>query len=141
MNEKTDATSGATSPRILLVDDDADLRETLRLGLLRLGYDVDTAVNGVQAAKRLGERVPDVVLLDIVMPEKDGLETLMALRRQHASVKVIAMSGGGRIGSRDYLAMAKLMGAHAMLSKPFSLQEVNDAVRSVLGGTGARPPA
>ena len=131
MNENK-GTKNASGANVLLVDDDPDLLETLRLGLTRLGYRVVTASDGVQASRRLAEQMPDVMLLDIVMPEKDGLETMMSLRRQHLSVKVIAMSGGGRIGPRDYLDMARLLGAHAMLSKPFSLQEADDAIRSVL---------
>lgn len=121
---------------MLLVDDDPNLLGMLRLGLIRLGYQVETASNGVEAARRLKERIPDVVLLDVVMPEKDGLETLIGLRRQGIKVKVIVMSGGGRVDSRDYLDMARVLGADGMLAKPFGLQDLDRALRAVLDKPG-----
>jgi DNA-binding response OmpR family regulator len=114
--------------RILLVDDDDSFRKMLRLTLVKLGYDVLEAGDGKEALRLIHEAPPDVVMTDLIMPEKEGLETIQALRRTHPSVKIIAMSGGGRINARDFLVVAKLFGAHRTLIKPFSNQEMTAAL-------------
>jgi len=114
--------------RILLVDDDDSFRKMLRLTLVKLGYDVLEAGDGREALSLIHEAPPDVVMTDLVMPEKEGLETIQALHRLHPSVKIIAMSGGGRINARDFLVVAKLFGAHRTLIKPFSNHEMTAAL-------------
>jgi YesN/AraC family two-component response regulator len=71
------------------------------------------------------------VITDIVMPEKEGLETIGALQRERPDVKIVAVSGEGRIGPQGYLHMAKVLGAHHTFSKPFDWSEMLNAVREL----------
>ncbi len=132
-----DVSLPATGPgrrrRVLLVDDDPDLLDAVRRGLEGLGYEVETATNGVEAARRLEKELPEVMVLDIVMPVQDGIETLLELRRRNLELKVVVVSGGGRITSMDYLGAARLLGASRVLEKPFTLEELETAIREVLG--------
>ena len=120
-------------PRILLVDDDEPLRTLLRLVLVHMGYEVVEASNGKEAVKLLQPAPPDLVLTDIVMPEQEGLETITVVRRLHPAMKIIAMSGCGRIKAIDYLKIAKMMGADRVLAKPFSNAELTLALDELLG--------
>ena len=109
---------------ILLIEDDPLVRETVEAMLMRLGHRVTTAGNGVEGLQKLREMTPDVVLTDIIMPEKEGIETIMEVRRTHREIKVIAMSGGGPTRNMDFLRFAERLGAHAILPKPFGLDEL-----------------
>src|SRR6476620_11165929 len=106
--------------RILIIEDDDAVREMLRLTLTLSNHTVVEARNGQEGLNVFSKTKPDLLILDIVMPEKEGLEVLMDLRKKDPSVKVIAISGGGRRTATDYLKMAKLMGASKVLEKPFS---------------------
>jgi CheY-like chemotaxis protein len=120
--------------RILLIDDEEGLRAVLRICLERLGYEVVDAHNGADAIA-LFKRMPvDLVLTDLVMPGKEGLETIRELRRRNPELKIIAMSGGGRTDASDNLKMALLFGATSVFSKPFSLDELGKGVAEVLAG-------
>ncbi len=119
-------------PRILLVDDDDAVRSTLRRALTRLGYEVREASNGKEAMKLCAQETPDLVMTDIIMPEQEGLETIRAIRRLHPGLKVVAMSGGGRIVATDYLKTAATLGADAVLAKPFSTEEMASALALLL---------
>lgn len=120
--------------RILLVDDDDTFRTMLRLTLAKLGYEVIEAGNGVEALRLIDKNATDVVITDLIMPEKEGLETIQTLRRLHPSVKIIAMSGGGRIhAAPDFLVVAKMFGAHRTLVKPFSNEQMIAAIDELLG--------
>lgn len=118
--------------RILLVDDDDLFRRMLALILTKLGYEVREARNGKEAIKLFDDSAPDVVLTDLIMPEKEGLETIAELRQSHPNVKIIAMSGGGRVSAFDHLRVAKAMGADQILAKPFSNEAVAAALEMVL---------
>ena len=83
-------------PRILLVDDDEAFRKMLHKTLERAGYEVQDAPNGRAALAAYSQQPSDLIITDLVMPEKEGIETIMELCRLHAGVKIIAMSGGGR---------------------------------------------
>jgi CheY-like chemotaxis protein len=119
--------------RILLADDDDSFRKMLRKTLVKMGFEVAEANNGNEALKAFAHNPPDLVITDLVMPEKEGLETINALRRIHAGVKIIAMSGGGRGNAVDYLKVAKMLGADRVLSKPFSNEEIATALDELLG--------
>jgi DNA-binding response OmpR family regulator len=106
-------------PRILLVDDDELLRGSLHQILVRAGYDVDDASNGKVAVREYRRQRCDVVIMDIVMPEEEGLGTIKELRRLDPDVKIIAISGGGLGKAGDYLGIAKMLGAMRTLAKPF----------------------
>ena len=107
--------------RILVVDDNADMRASLRNLLLLLGYEVETAADGNQALAAQRAKAFALVITDIFMAGKEGMETIAAFKREWPLVRVIAMSGGGTRAKNDYLAVAKAIGADATLHKPFSL--------------------
>jgi CheY-like chemotaxis protein len=117
---------------ILVVDDDEYIRIMLKKLFEQEGYAVQTAENGKSAVKSLSEKPVDLVITDIIMPEKEGLETIMELRRDFPNVKLIAISGGGLIQANEYLKLAKVMGARYAFSKPISIIELKAAVRSIL---------
>jgi YesN/AraC family two-component response regulator len=99
---------------------------------------VTEARNGKEGLKLLPEVNADVLITDIVMPEMEGLEVLMTLRKKHQKLKIIAISGGGRYSATDYLETAKHMGAAKVLAKPFSNEVLIAAVNEVL--TEGEPP-
>src|SRR3954452_19874294 len=110
--------------RILIIDDDQLIRDVMARALEQAGYRVDVAVDGREGTQRFRAEHFDLVIVDIWMPEKDGLETLMEIRRNTPHAKVIAMSGGGRLGMTSPLEWAKRLGAVAVLVKPFSVVEL-----------------
>ena len=114
-----------------MIDDNAQLRDMLRPVLLKMGYSVTTASDGAEAFEAIARTQFDVVITDLLMPGKDGIEVIGELRRKQPGAKIVAMSGGGR-GSRDhYLQTASGLGAHAVLGKPFSFSELEAALNSV----------
>jgi DNA-binding response OmpR family regulator len=114
--------------RILVVDDDFQMREMLGVILERKGYDVKTASDG-KAALQLQRKKPfDIVITDIIMPEKEGLETISELRRGYPQLKIIAISGGGSYEPEEYLELASQVGADRVLAKPFGSWEILGAV-------------
>jgi DNA-binding response OmpR family regulator len=120
-------------PKILLIDDDDQLRTMLKLVLTSSGYEVSEACNGNEASRIYQQQYPDLVITDLLMPDKEGLELIMELRRNNKDIKIIAMSGGGRGGAVNYLEAAGKLGAQQTLAKPFSRQELLRAVRAVMG--------
>ena len=119
-------------PSILIIDDDDSLRDSLRRTLHKEGYTIMEASEGGQGLKQL-ERLPvDVILLDMFMPDKDGLETIGVLRRTHPGIPIIAMSGGGFKGTVDVLHVAKKLGVRRTLAKPFTREQLLDALREEL---------
>lgn len=123
-------------PRILIVDDDAGMRLLLTRILTAAGHDVQEASDGAVALETYASQPSDVVITDLVMPGKEGLETIRELRRRDADVRIIAMSGGGSggHGTDGYLKTAKLLGANRILAKPFTPGEVLKAITEVLTG-------
>lgn len=117
--------------RILLVDDDELLRNVLALTLRKMGHAVSEARNGREAVERCAEFLPDLLLTDLIMPEQEGLETITTIRLRHPTVKVIAMSGGGRGDATDYLNIARLLGADRTLQKPFTQEAMAQAIADV----------
>jgi YesN/AraC family two-component response regulator len=118
--------------RILLIDDDDSVRRVLRLMLDQFGHVVVEARNGREGIEMFMEANADLVITDIVMPEKEGLEVLKELRKLLPAVKIIAISGGGRVNPTDYLRMAKFLGAATVLAKPISCEALIGAVNEVL---------
>ena len=110
--------------RILIVDDSADMRDSLGLLLVRLGYDAEGAHDGQQAMEIQRQRPVQILITDIFMPGKDGIETIEAFRREWPQIRIIAMSGGGLVATRDYLEVAPDIGADAVLRKPFTLESL-----------------
>ena len=119
--------------RVLVMDDDAVLRGALRVALEAAGYEVLDAADGETGLRLHDEHGADLVLVDIFMPERDGLEVIRALRAAIPRPKIVAMSGGGRIGEFDVLQAAAALGAARTLQKPFEPHVLLAAIRDVLG--------
>ena len=119
--------------RILLVDDDSAVLEALRRVLSRLGHTVVLARDGAEALRLYKQEPTDIVLTDLIMPGKEGVELIQELRRGFPEAKIIAMSGGGRIDSRDLLKIARHVGADRILAKPFGEAELAAVLAELLG--------
>ena len=121
--------------RILIVDDDHLVRDMLARLMRRARYEVDTAEDGSRALSLHRDNPFDLVITDILMPEKEGLETITEFRKSFPRVKIIAISGGGRLGPVGYLKMADLLGADRTFSKPVDTAQLLGAVEEL-----AAPP-
>ena len=119
-------------PQILVVDDSEEFRHMLRNVLEGAGYGVQDAPNGKAALQLYRQQPSDLIITDLVMPEKEGLETIVEFRRIRGAVKIIAISGGDRIGASNNLAMAQKLGADRTLAKPFTPPQILDAVAQLL---------
>ena len=117
---------------ILLVEDEEQLRSMLRIVLENAEHEVREAGNGKEALESYGRHPVDLMVTDIVMPDKEGIETIMKVRDSYPHVKIIAMSGGGRTGAQNFLELAKKFGADYILAKPFSNKELLDGVHLLL---------
>jgi CheY-like chemotaxis protein len=115
---------------ILFIDDEEQVRMLILVMLEGAGYRVLTAENGKHGLRLLERQEVDVILVDILMPDMDGLDLIPLLRKTRPAIKIIAISGGS--GEGDYLDAAKCLGAHATLKKPFSLQELLHTVATQL---------
>ncbi len=122
-------------PRILVIDDESSIRRLLRIMLEQNDYEVEEAADGDEGLKKIRSNPPDLIITDLIMPDKEGIETIMELRRNHPALKIIAMSGGGVIGAREYLKMAKSVGAHHTFEKPFQMNELLKSVKDLLEQT------
>jgi len=118
--------------RILAIDDDIQIREMLKQFFERAGYEVLVAPDGKEALKLHQANPVNLIITDIVMPEKEGLETIMEFQRRSPEVKIIAISGGGKIAANEYLNLAKVLGAQKTFSKPFELKKLLEEVRELL---------
>jgi CheY-like chemotaxis protein len=123
--------------KILVVDDDPAVRTVIQAQLRRAGHKVEVAEDGCTAVQLCRQFRPDVVLLDIFMPEKDGLETIPELRRADPNVKIMIISGAGGGGYDPCLDTARLLGARQVLRKPFTVTELSEAVNILLQHDGS----
>jgi len=118
--------------RILIIDDEEAMRDMLYQIIEGEGYEIVTACDGDKGIK-LHRKTPfDLIITDIVMPGKEGLETIMELKRHFPNLKIIAISGGGRIKPDNYLAMAKELGADKIFMKPFDIDDFLETVREIM---------
>lgn len=118
--------------KILIIDDDDQFREMLHEMVEREGYTVFSAPDGVEGMKIVNQKNPDLIITDIIMPEKEGLETILELKKMVPEVKIIAISGGGRSQPGDYLRTAKYFGADKTMAKPFTKSELLNSIVEVL---------
>ncbi len=119
--------------RILVVDDETQVRAVIRQMLERAQYEVVEAPDGKVALWLFKENPVDLIITDLIMPEREGLEVIEELRKDYPDTKIIAISGGGLGDKRQYLDMAKKFGADSTLAKPFEKKELLDAVKAALG--------
>jgi CheY-like chemotaxis protein len=117
---------------VLVVDDEAAIRTSITFALEREGHRVVEAENGLEAKTKFERTRFDLAIVDIVMPEVEGIATIRELRRRNPAMKILAISGGGRSGNADYLKIAEKLGADATLSKPFSAADLRSAVEKLL---------
>lgn len=126
--------------RILVIDDQASMRRLLRQALERVGYEIVEAEDGEAGLHWYHTASIDLIISDILLAEQEGLETITTLHREAPEAKIIAMSGGGYVGDRDILDVARQSGAHRTLQKPFDLQELFTTVWEVLQDTAVTDP-
>ncbi len=117
---------------ILVIDDEVSMRTSIQKMLEREGYNVLTAVDGNEGMKLFNNNQVALVITDIVMPEKEGIGTIMEMKASSQDVKIIAISGGGLQGPEDYLEIAKSFGAKYVLKKPFKRDDLMNAVNWLL---------
>lgn len=118
--------------KILIIDDDPDLRQVLKIMLNKEGFLVSEAENGLQGIEKFKDTQYDLIITDIIMPEKEGFETILELKQLNPDIKIIAMSGGGKIPADDYLNMATNFGVCEVMVKPFKKEDFILSVKSVL---------
>jgi len=119
-------------PRVLVIDDEKPVLLTVATILVDAGYEVETAENGREGLALFNRSLPHLVLIDIIMPERDGIGAIIEMRRARADVRIVAMSGGGRLGNADFLKVATKLGADAALPKPFDDTELLAVIDAVL---------
>ena len=132
--ETTEVTTRFNLKHVLVVDDDELVRTLTKELFERIGCTVSVAENGHVALADIAARRPDLIVLDIIMPEKEGIETLVQVKRQYPEVKVIAISGGGRKQIDDLLIIADRLGADAVLKKPIKPTILLDHAAQLLWG-------
>lgn len=120
--------------KILVLDDEPSILMMIRKMLEKAGHEVEVALNGKEGMELFKKNKPDLLITDIIMPEKEGLEIIFELRRQFPDLKIIAISGGGRIGPDGYLPGARLLGADAIFTKPLVQKDFLNTVSELLGG-------
>lgn len=121
-------------PTVLVVDDDMDLRTIIRRILQDKGYRVVEAADGLQALRMFRSERPDLVISDIIMPDCDGIEAIVAMKERSPSTKILAMSGGGRAKAMELLELAPRAGADGTMTKPFRQSELLKRVDDLIGG-------
>lgn len=117
---------------ILIIDDEPQIRSMLKLMLERDGYKVAEAPDGIEGIKIYRQTPADLIITDLIMPNKDGIGMIIELKKEFSDVKIIALSGGGLNKPEGYLKGAKKLGAACTLTKPIDREEMLRAVKDVL---------
>jgi CheY-like chemotaxis protein len=126
---------------VLIVEDDPDLLQLMTQAFLRAGFDTHAASNGRLGVRMLGDLQPDLMITDIVMPEMEGIATIIEAKRCSPDTRVIAISGGGKFGRSDnFLQWAEELGADEVLAKPFAMSSLIVAARVVIDRAAAAAP-
>lgn len=118
--------------RILIIDDETQIRSMLRLMLERVGYEVIEAADGMEGIRQYKDNPTDLIITDLIMPNKDGIGMMIELKKEFPRVKIIAMSGGGVNRPEGYLDGAKKLGATRTLTKPIDRDKMLNAVKETL---------
>lgn len=119
--------------KILIIDDDDLIRLTCRSVLQKAGFSVVEASNGNAGVAAFKSEAPDLVITDILMPDKEGLETITEIRAHNPQIKIIAMSGGGHTQNMTFLKLAEKMGANCTLNKPVKPNDLLNAIKGLMG--------
>jgi DNA-binding response OmpR family regulator len=126
--------------KILVIDDEPSILLMIKKMLEKAGHEVDMALNGKEGMQLFENNKADLLVTDIIMPEKEGLETIVEMRKKYPDLKIIAISGGGRISADGYLPGAKLLGANMVFQKPLIQKEFLEAVSSLLKDVNMKKP-
>lgn len=116
---------------VLVIEDEPLLREAMARAFRKSNAKVLVAADGAEGLRRFNGASPDLVVTDIIMPEREGIETLMSMKAARPSVPVLAISGGGQTPAGEFLALAASLGADGVLAKPFRAQELTDAAQAL----------
>jgi DNA-binding response OmpR family regulator len=126
--------------KILVIDDEPSILLMIKKMLEKAGHEVDMALNGKEGMQIFEKNKADLLITDIIMPEKEGLETIVEMRKKFPELKIIAISGGGRISADGYLPGAKLLGANMVFQKPLVQKEFLEAVTFLLKDLNIKKP-
>jgi DNA-binding response OmpR family regulator len=126
--------------KILVIDDETSILLMIKKMLEKAGHEVDMALNGKEGMQLFEKNKADLLITDIIMPEKEGLETIVEMRKNYPDLKIIAISGGGRISADGYLPGAKLLGANMVFQKPLIQKELLEAVSFLLKDLSIKKP-
>jgi CheY-like chemotaxis protein len=118
--------------RILIIDDDLNMRETIREILSVENYEIVITADGKEGISLHRLRAFDLIITDIIMPDMDGIEIIIELKKNHKDTKIIAISGGGYYYADDYLETARALGANTVIEKPFENEELTNTVNNLL---------
>lgn len=119
--------------KILVIDDDLQFNAMICMILDEAGYEVRSAHNGIEGLQLFNDKRPDLVITDLYMPEKEGLETIMELRKKDSSIRILVVSGGSpHLNLSEMFNMAEMFGADAALPKPFSISTFLEKVKELL---------
>lgn len=121
--------------KILIIDDEKPVREALEAIATAAGHECRVAADGRQGLAQFATYQPDLVITDMLMPEKEGIETIVELRKLKPGLPIIAVSGGGRVGNMSFLKMAEKFGASRTIAKPFAAATVMAAFADLLPKT------
>ena len=124
------------SASILVVDDDPEFREALCRALRGAGHAVEEAADGIQALRVAAADPPDLLITDLIMPNRDGIELVMAVKQAHPAMRILVISGRANVGPLDLMDVAARLGANATLAKPFATEQLFAKIAEVLD-----PPA
>ncbi len=118
--------------KVLIADDEESVLEVVRRILQIDGHEVIEARDGEEALRKIRVEKPDLALIDLFMPRREGLETIMQIRKSYPELKIIAVSGGNPTHGMSFLEMATRLGAHRTLAKPFSMEDMRNVVAELL---------
>jgi CheY-like chemotaxis protein len=122
-------------PSVLIVDDEEAVRRLIRETLEQAGYHVYEASDGKEGLARYRQSPADLVIMDILMPDQDGLESILTLRREFPKARIVAITGGSdMIGILNFLDVARMLGARRTLQKPFEMKQLLDTVQAEITG-------
>jgi CheY-like chemotaxis protein len=117
---------------ILVADDEPDLRDLIQITLEGVGHQVAVAANGRKASELLLHRKFDLLITDVLMPERDGIELIAEVKTKYPAMRVVVMTAGGQIPREDYLLIARRLGAHALMPKPFTSVQLQGAIAAAM---------
>ena len=126
------ATTRPGAPAVLIIDDDPAILNSLASVFETYRIPVATARNGAEGLAEFRRTSPDLVLTDVIMPERDGIGLIVDMRRERPGIRIVAMSGGGRIGKSDFLTVAKQLGADSIVQKPLDIDKLLEVIRGHL---------